>query len=100
MSPQRLTSLEGLSLNPRQRIERRCEKQKDGRHKERGALAARDNKRHPLDDAHDGVDEGAHVIGFEFADEGVEFGGGGADAEEEGDFDEDDYEGGDAGYRC
>ena len=46
---------------------------------------------------HDGVDGGAHVVRFEAADEGVEAVGGWADAHEEGDFDEDDDEGADAG---
>ncbi len=57
-------------------------------------------QRQPLDERHDAVDSGAHVVGFEAADEGVEAGGGGADAQEEGDFYEEDYEGGDAGARA
>lgn len=54
------------------------------------------DERKPLDYAHCGVDGGAHVVGFEAADEGVEFLGGRADAQEEGDFDEDEDEAGDA----
>jgi len=46
-----------------------------------------------LDDGHDAVDGGAHVICAELADEVVELARGRADAEEERHFDEEDYEG-------
>ena len=49
-----------------------------------------------MDDGEDEVDGGAHVVCFEAADEAVEAGGGGTDAEEEWDFDEEDYEAGDS----
>ena len=45
---------------------------------------------------HDAVHASAHVVCSEAADEDVEFFGGGADAEEEGDFDEYEDEAGDA----
>lgn len=46
-----------------------------------------------MHEAHGEVDAGSHVVGGEAAHEGVEFGGRRADAEEEGDLDEDDEEG-------
>ena len=52
-----------------------------------------------MDEGHDAVDGGAHVVCREAADEGVEVGGGGTDAEEEGDFDEDEDEGAYAVWR-
>jgi len=48
----------------------------------------------PLDDTHSQVNPGTHVIGSEAAHEGVELGGRRADAQEQGDFDEDYKEGG------
>lgn len=47
----------------------------------------------PLDDRHDEVYAGAHVVCREAAHEGVEFRGRGADAHQKGDLDEDDEEG-------
>jgi len=52
------------------------------------------DKTEPLDYAHNEVDGGARVGGAEFADEVVEFAACWADAKEEGDFDEENYEGG------
>ena len=52
-----------------------------------------DDDAEPLDDAHHQVDGSAGVRGTEFTDEVVEFAASGTDAEEEGDFDEEDYEG-------
>jgi len=46
-----------------------------------------------LHNAHDEVDGGTRIRGAEFADEVVEFAACGADAEEEGNFDEENYEG-------
>jgi len=52
-----------------------------------------DDKTDPLDYAHDEVDGSACVGSAEFADEVVELATCGADAEEEGNFDEENYEG-------
>lgn len=52
----------------------------------------------PLNQAHNTINGGAHNRGGEFADEVVEFAAGRAYAEEEGYFDEEDYEG--ACSRC
>lgn len=59
---------------------------------DQGAAAAEDAE--VLDDGHDGVGSGAHVVGGDAADEGVELLGGRADAEEEGDLNEEDDQGG------
>lgn len=45
-----------------------------------------------LDTAKDGVNEGAHPVGCKAADEGIELRGCGTNSEEEGYFNEDDYE--------
>lgn len=91
---QRLTALKLLSLDTRQDIKQRCEQQHDRGGNQAGRLG---DNREPLDDGHDAVDCGAHVVRFEAADEGVEFGGCWADSEEERDFDEDYDEGADTG---
>ena len=49
-----------------------------------------------MDDGEHEVDGGAHVVGLEAADEGVEAGRGRADAQQERDLDEEDDEAGDA----
>jgi hypothetical protein len=83
---QRLTRRKLLLLEPRERIESRSNKQHN-RSRDQARRVA--DQREELDDAHGEVDGGAHVICLEAADEGVEVLGGWADAEEEGDFDED-----------
>ena len=50
----------------------------------------------PLYHAHDSVHSCPHVVGCDFANQGVEFGRRGTDAEEKGDFDEDEDETGDS----
>jgi hypothetical protein len=50
------------------------------------------NETEPLDDSHDKVYSGAHVICCESPHESVEFRGGRTDAHEERDLDEDDEE--------
>lgn len=93
MAAQSLTRRELLLLQASKRIECRGNQQHDSGCDQTCRVA---DEREPLDYAHCGVDGGAHVVGFEAADEGVEFLGGRADAQEEGDFDEDEDEAGDA----
>jgi hypothetical protein len=52
------------------------------------------NETKPLHNAHNQIDGSARIRGAEFTDEVVEFATRGADAEEERDFDEENYEGG------
>ena len=58
-----------------------------------------DGKRDPLNDTHGEVDGGAHVIGLESADEGIKGGGCRTNAQEERDFDKEDDERADTGFR-
>jgi hypothetical protein len=87
---QRLASLERLALESSQGIEDGSNQQEDSCDNQAGRLGPDAD---PLYGAHDEVDGGAHVVGAEFPDKGVELGRGRADAEEERDFDEDDDEG-------
>jgi hypothetical protein len=91
---QRLTRRKLLLLQPRERIESRSDQQHD-RSRDQARRVADDGEE--LDDAHDEVDGGAHVVCLEAADEGVEVLGCRADAQQQRDFDEDEDEGGDAG---
>jgi hypothetical protein len=60
----------------------------------RGDQAARvHDDAQPLDQGHDAVNGGAHIVGREAADEGIEFGGCRTDAQKERDFDEDEDQG-------
>lgn len=90
LSTQGLAPDEALTLETGQSVE-------DGSHEQnhRGGDQTRHSLRDagPLDRAHDGVDRGPHVIRRDSSDERVELGGGRADAEEEGDLDEDEYDG-------
>lgn len=86
LSAQRLTRGKLLLLQPRQSVERSSDKQHDRRRDQARGVA---DQRQPLHHAHDGVDGGAHIVGLEAADEGVEFLGRRADAQQERDFDED-----------
>jgi hypothetical protein len=95
MATQRLAALERLTLDASQRIEQGGDKEHDRGRNQTGGIYRNANE---LYDTHDTIDCRAHVIGFEFADEGVEFGRGWADAEEEWNFDEDDDEGADETY--
>jgi hypothetical protein len=88
-----LAALELLALKARQRIEDGCDQQEYGCNDQAGRLGPDAN---PLYGAHHEVYGGAHVVGAEFANEGVEFGRGWADAEEERYLDEDYDEGADS----
>ena len=90
---QRLTRRKLLLLQPRERIKRRGDQQYD-RGRDQARRVPDDGEE--LDDAHDEVDGGAHVVCLEASDEGVEVLRGRADAQQERDFDEDEDEGGDA----
>jgi hypothetical protein len=90
---QRLTRRKLLLLQPRERIKGRGN-QKHDRSRDQARRVADDGEE--LDDAHDEIDGGAHVVCLEAADEGVEVLGCRADAQQERDFDEDEDEGGDA----
>jgi hypothetical protein len=90
LSTKRLTALELLTLEPSERIEDGRDHQKDGRDNQ---ARSHGPDADPLYDAHHGVDGGAHVVGAEFTDEGVELRGGRADAEEQRDLNEYDEKG-------
>lgn len=94
LSTQRLTALKLLSSEGCQSVKYGSNQQHNGGSDQTRGFG---DDAEPLDEGHDGVDGGAHVVGCEPADEGVEFGGCRADSEEEGDFDEEDDEGGYAG---
>ena len=67
------------------------QRQEDGGGDQRAATA---EDAEVLDDGHDGVGGGAHPVGGDAADEAIELGRGRADAEQEGDLNEEDDEGG------
>jgi hypothetical protein len=69
LSTESLTRSELLLLQTRQRVERRGDQQ---HHSSRNQARRITNQGEPLDDAHDTVDSGAHVIRLEAADEAVE----------------------------
>lgn len=85
-----LATLERLALESSQGIKNGSNQEEDSCDNQASCLGPDAD---PLYSAHDEVDGGAHVVGAEFADEGVELRGGRADAEEERDFDEDDNKG-------
>jgi hypothetical protein len=89
LSTQCLAALELLPLEASKRIEDGSNQQKYSGNNQAGCLGPDAD---PLHCAHYKVDGGAHVVGSEFADEGIEFGRSRADAQEERDFDEDDDE--------
>ena len=96
LSAKRLTRSKFLLLQPSQRVERRSDQQHDCRSNQARRVA---NQGQPLDHAHDSIDAGAHVVCFEAADKAVEDFGGRTDAQEEGDFNEDEDEAGNAVVR-
>lgn len=58
----------------------------------------RNEQAQPLYQAHDAVYGGAHVVGCEAPDEGVEIGRSWTDSQQEGNLNEDEYQAGDAVY--
>lgn|SRR5687768_14066017 len=94
LSTQGLAADERLALDTRSEVaECRQSEEHSGSNQSAGAVkqAEEDN------DGHDGVGGGAHVVRGDLADGIVEFRGGWADAEEKGNFDEEDQEGEDTG---
>ena len=96
VTTQSLASNESLALDASQCIEAGCDEQDDGSDDKTGCLHG---DRDPLDDTHGKVDGGAHVIGLESADEGIKGGGCRTNAQEERDFDKEDDERADTGFR-
>lgn len=90
LASQCLAALELLALESSKRIEDSSDQQKDCRNNQ---ACCHGYDADPLYCTHGEIDSGAHVVRTEFANEGIELGGGWADAEEEGYLDEDDDEG-------
>lgn len=78
-----------LALHTRKRVEGRGHDEGHGGGDQAGGAG---DQTGPLDGAEDGVHASAHPVGREATDEGVEGGGGRADAEEEGHLNEEDDE--------
>jgi len=75
-----LAALECLALDTSKRIEYGGDQQENGRSDQTGGHCG---KAGPLDGAHAKVDESAHIVGLEFANESVKLGRRRADSEEE-----------------
>lgn len=88
----RLAIHESLSPHSSKQVERRRDQQNNSRRDQRCDSC---NDRQPLDQAHDTINSGAHIVRFEASDEVIEGCGGRADSEEERDLDEEDDEGAD-----
>ena len=89
LSAESLAALERLALYAGQCVEEGSDQQKDGRSNQAAHIC---HDAYPLYDTHHSIDGSAHVVGAESTDEGVEFGRGWADSEEEGYLDEYDDE--------
>lgn len=94
---QRLAGGEALALESSQSVADGGNGQDDAGRDERGHL---EHGRDKLDDGEDGVDGGAHVVGLEPADEGVELGRGRAYPQQQRYLDEEDHEGEDSVVFC
>lgn len=90
LTSERLASLECLSFDTREEVEAGREKQENRCGNQTGDL---DRNTDPLNDTHHSVDGGAHVIGLESTDEGIERRRSWADTEKKRNLDEDDQEG-------
>lgn len=90
VTAQGLAANECLSLDACKAVADRRKKQENSRGDERRAPV---DTAHELDDGHDKIGGGTHVVCRNSADEGVELAGGRADAQQERDFDEQDQEG-------
>lgn len=77
LSTKRLAALERLALETSERIEDRGNQQENGRDNQ---ASCHGPDADPLNGTHDKIYGGAHVVGAEFADEGIEFSRGRADA--------------------
>ena len=87
LSSQRLTADKALSLQSRNKVAYTC-RQKENCCSEERRGSVRDQCK-PLDQAHNTVHAGAHVVGREASDEHVKLLRRWADAKEKGDFNED-----------
>lgn len=90
MPPKRLAVSESLTPHAREPVQDGRDKQDDRSGDERRRTG---NDGQPLDNGHDQVGGSTRVVGLEAPDELVEFGRRGTDAQEQGDFDEEDDEG-------
>jgi len=90
LSTKRLTTNETLTFNTSQRVERSRNRQK---HSRSNQTRCAKNQAQPLNEPHDAIKPGSHVIRREAFHEGIEFGGGRADSEQKRNFDKDDEEG-------
>lgn len=86
LSSERLTANEALPLESRDQIAHTSQEEENRRSEETCRLVG--NQCKPLNQAHDTIHAGAHVVGCEAADEHIEFLRRWADAEEQGHFDE------------
>lgn len=87
---QRLTTHKLILPRRRNPIKRARNQQ---HHRRRNQARRHDNQAQELHDTHNAIHSRAHVVRRELAHEVVEFAAGGADAQEEGYFDEEDEEG-------
>jgi len=91
LAAQCLAANKGLALDASKEIADARESEDDSG----GNQASRStDKRQPLHESHDAVGARAHVVGGDLANSGIERGRGWADAQEQGDLDEEDNEGG------
>lgn len=91
LATERLRADKSLSLDACQEVTQGSGRQDDGLSDE-GGRAGDDTE--PLDDGHDTVRSSTHVVGRDHADIAVEDAGGRADAQQQGDLDENNNEGG------
>lgn len=89
LATQRLATNKFLLLQGRERIKHSGKKEEDGTSNQATSTLGKTDK---LDTTQDGVNEGAHPVGCKAADKGIEFRGCGTNSEEEGYFNEEDYE--------
>jgi hypothetical protein len=94
LAAERLGADEILALDGSQEVADASEREE---HASRDQARAAEDDAEELHDGKDGIGGGAHVVGRDPADGGVELGRGRADAQQEGNFDEDDDEGGGSG---
>jgi len=89
MATKSLATNKALLLQAGEGVERGGNEKEDSRCDEASGL---ENKRQPLDERHDPIDASTHKVGLETADEVVEARRGRADAQEQRDLEEEDYE--------
>jgi len=92
LAAQRLAAHKGLALDGGQEVADARDGEEDGRRDEAGGPA---QQAQPLGSRHGRIRSGAHVVGRDFANAGVERRRRGTDPEQQWHFDEEDNEGGD-----